>query len=72
MDDGLTIALVFVGAGLAALVLFWVRDLISAGNKRAGLEKVNAPAERHRSGGRGGGEADRISPDAPGGGGAFR
>lgn len=66
MDDGLTKALVIVGVGLAALVLFWVRGLISAGNKRAGLEKVNAPEEPHRSWEHGDGETDRISPDAPG------
>ena len=66
MNDGLKKALVFVGVGLAALVFFWVRGLISAGNKRAGLEKVNAPEEPHRSWEHGDGETDRISPDAPG------
>jgi len=66
MDDGLTKAMVFVGAGLAALVLFWVRGLISAGNKRARLEKVNAPAQPHRIWEHGDGETDRISPDALG------
>lgn len=66
MGDGLTKALVFVGTIMAAMVLFWVRGLISARNKRAGLEEVNAPAEPHRAWEPGDGVTDRLSPHAPG------